>query len=142
MAYKKLKPLKSDSVKKLQEAFAIGADVSAACSYAQISRQTFYNWTKENKKLQEEFDSLREKPVLKAYQTVYSDLGSIDTAKWYLERKRKKEFSTMQEVESKNQDTLTVKFATGPSQFIKTEKKVEEKVKKAKKKAAPKTKKK
>jgi len=88
---------KKEVVRKLKEAFAIGADVTAACSYAEISRETFYTWCKEDKKLAEESDSLREKPVLKAYQTVASKLGEIDTAKWYLERKRKREFSSRME---------------------------------------------
>ena len=82
------------TVKKLEEAFSIGADVSAACFYADITRQTYYNWVKENKKLGEKFDRLREKPVLEAYQTIATNLHEVDTAKWFLERKRKTEFST------------------------------------------------
>ena len=93
-------PFKMDdiTVKKLEEAFAIGADVSAACFYANISRPTYYNWVKSFPELEERFNSLMEKPVLQAYQTIAKGLSDIDTAKWYLERKRKKEFSSRQEM--------------------------------------------
>jgi len=87
------------TIKKLEEAFSIGSDVRAACFYADISTQTYYNWINESEELAEKFDRLREKPVLKAYQTVVQDLGTIETAKWYLERKRKNEFSIKRETE-------------------------------------------
>ena len=94
--------LSEDSVNKLKEAFAIGADVSAACFYADISRQTYYNWEKENPELKEKFDRLKEKPVLKAYQTIAKGLDDINTAKWYVERKRKKEFGNNLDITSDN----------------------------------------
>jgi hypothetical protein len=90
--------LSDDTVNKLKTAFSIGADVSAACFYAEISRQTYYNWVEENITLAEEFDRLREKPVLKAYQTIANKLDEVETAKWYLSRKRKDEFSLKIEV--------------------------------------------
>jgi hypothetical protein len=90
--------INKDNVKKLEEAFAIGADIRAACAYADISRQCYYNWIEADPKLQEKFDTLREKPILKAYNTIMKDLDKPDTAKWLLERKRKKEFSTRTEL--------------------------------------------
>jgi len=90
--------INKDNVKKLEEAFAIGADIRAACAYADISRQCYYNWTAADPKLQEKFDTLRERPVLKAYQTIMKNLDSADMAKWYLERKRKKAFSLRTEL--------------------------------------------
>ena len=81
-------------VQKLEEAFAMGADVSAACYYASISRQTYYNWVEENKELAEDLDKLKEKPVLKAYKTLKDNMHKIEVAQWYLSRKRKDEFST------------------------------------------------
>lgn len=87
------------TVKKLEEAFAIGASVSEACYYADISRQTYYNWEKENPELKEKFDRLKEKPVLKARQTIAKDLDKPETARWFLERKMKKEFSLRTEID-------------------------------------------
>jgi hypothetical protein len=98
--------LNEDTVNKLEEAFAIGADVSAACFYAEISRESYYNWISENKELKEKFDRLREKPVLKAYQTVAKDLEDISTAKWYLERRRKSEFAVRTELTGKEGDAI------------------------------------
>ncbi len=91
--------LNEETVNKLEEAFSIGADVSSACYYANISRQTYYNWEKDNPDLKEKFDRLKEKPILKAYKTISDDLDNKETAKWYLERKRKKEFSTRVETD-------------------------------------------
>jgi len=84
--------LNANTVRKLEEAFAIGADVSAACYFANISRPTYYTWEKENPELKEKFNRLKEKPVLKAYQTISDNLDDINTAKWYVGRKRRKEF--------------------------------------------------
>lgn len=89
---------RKETVRKLKEAFAIGADVTAACAFAEISRETYYDWCKKDPKLAEETDRLREKPVLKAFNTVYKELDKVDTAKWYLERRRKTDFSTRQEL--------------------------------------------
>lgn len=97
-----------ETVKKLKESFAIGADVTAACAYAEISRESFYQWCKKNPKLKEEADRLRERPVLKAYQTIANDLDQTETAKWYLERKRKKDFSLRQELTGSDGDALKI----------------------------------
>lgn len=43
------------TVKKLEEAFLIGATVEEACFYADISKQTYYNWSKENPELFDRF---------------------------------------------------------------------------------------
>ena len=82
---------------KLEEAFSIGADVLAACAYANIHPDTFYQWRKDDEVFSDRMASLREKPVLKAYQTVAQSLGETETAKWYLERKRRQEFATRRE---------------------------------------------
>jgi hypothetical protein len=46
---------------------------------------------------------LQERPILKARQTIVKSLDDPEQAKWYLERKRKNEFSTKSEVESKSE---------------------------------------
>ena len=43
--------IKKEIVAKLKEAFAIGADVSAACCYAEVNRATFYRWCERIKSL-------------------------------------------------------------------------------------------
>jgi len=95
--------LTEDTVNKLEYAFSIGADVSAACYYANISRQTYYNWEKSNTELKDKFDRLKEKPVLESYKNTAEKIsaGDVEISKWYLERKRKDEFSTREEHENK-----------------------------------------
>ena len=76
------------TVKKLEEVFAIDGSVEEACYYANITRQTYYNWIKDNPKLKEEFDRLRNKPVLKARQEVMKGLNCYSNAMDYLKRKK------------------------------------------------------
>ena len=100
--------LNDETVKKLEEAFSIGADIPPACYYANITKQTYYNWIKADKKLKEKFDRLREKPVLKAYQTVMKNMDKVETAKWFLERKRKKEFGNNIDITSDHEKIQVV----------------------------------
>ena len=87
-----------ETVKKLEEAFAIDASVPEACFYADISTVTYYAWIKEDPELKEKLNRLKERPVLKARQTINKDLGNTETAKWYLARKKKLEFAERSEV--------------------------------------------
>lgn len=86
-------------VRKLEEVFAIDGSVEEACFYAGIGRATYYEWIKDNTELADRFNSLREKPVLKARETVIKSLATADGARWYLERKRRKEFGVKAEDE-------------------------------------------
>lgn len=84
----------ADVVTKLEMAFAIGCPVEEACSYAGISRKVFYEWIKRHPEYSDRIDDLREKPFLKARQTIYDSLASADHAFRFMERKKKKEFGT------------------------------------------------
>ena len=87
------------TLKKLEEAFSIDSTVEEACFYADISHQTYYNWVESFPKLKERFDSLRNKPVLKARQEVVKGLdGNPEFSLKYLERKKKQEFSPRTEM--------------------------------------------
>lgn len=92
--------LDKDTVKKLEEVFAIDGSVEEACYYANISRQTYYNWIKGDKELKEKFDRLRQRPVLKARQTVVKSLDDSNNAFRYLEKKKKIEFGNALDVTS------------------------------------------
>ncbi len=88
-----------DVINKLEQAFSIDATVSEACTYAGIAKATYYEFVKGNPEYMDKFDALREKPVLLARQTVVNGIkDSFDNAMRYLERKKKKEFSSRQEV--------------------------------------------
>lgn len=94
-------------VKKLEEAFAKGANITTACFYANISRQTLYNWIKENPDLKERFDSLQENPVMKALETIYNKLDDKEIAKWYLER-RNKDFKPKSDMTSDDRPIIPI----------------------------------
>lgn len=109
----KKQKLTPETVNKLEQAFAIDATVGEACFYADISRETFYNWIKENKELSDRFDRLREKPILTARQTIAKSLHEPEHAKWYLERKKKLEFSTRNELTGADGKAIEVKTISG-----------------------------
>ncbi len=81
-------------LQKLESGFAIGLTDSEACAYAQIPSSTFYDYCKHHPEFSERKEELKKKPILKAKNTVFNNLHDKETAKWYLERKCKNEFST------------------------------------------------
>ena len=95
----KKQKLTPETIGKLEQAFAIDATVGEACFYADINPDTYYRWINENKELNEKFTRLREKPILTARQTIAKSLHEPEHAKWYLERKKKLEFSTRNELD-------------------------------------------
>jgi hypothetical protein len=86
----------SETLQKLEHAFAIGCTDLEACVYADICSSTLYNYQREYPEFLERKDLLKQTPVLKARTNVMADIegGNIDTSKWYLERKKKGEFSS------------------------------------------------
>ncbi len=80
-------------IAKLEYAFSIDSTVIEACFFADISETTYHRWCSENEQLRERFKALKSKQVLRARQTICDNLDDVSTAKWYLERKRKDEFS-------------------------------------------------
>lgn len=88
------------TVKKLEEAFAIGATDAEACFYADISKETLYTYQDKNPYFLDRKNALKHRPVLLARQTVVKNMETDPlTARWYLERKVKKEFSTRTETD-------------------------------------------
>ena len=87
-----------EKLKKLEEVFAIDGTVQEACFYADITHTTYYNWLEKKPELVERFEALRNRPILKARQTVVKSLETPSGAQWYLQRKRKAEFSERTEV--------------------------------------------
>ena len=78
---------------KIEEVAALDGSVEEMAYYCDVSRQTIYNWLDENKELFDKVERLRERPVLKARQTISKSLDHPQHAQWYLTRKRKKEFA-------------------------------------------------
>jgi hypothetical protein len=89
-------------VNKLEQAFSLGCSDLEACLYADISKQSLYDYQAKYPEFADRKAMLKQKLVLKARTVVANSLNNNDenTAKWYLERKRKDEFSTKIENET------------------------------------------
>lgn len=84
---------------KLEQAFAIGCSDEEACSYAEISPdQLYYYENNIDKEFRVKKQELKQKPILKAKQTVVKSLDLPEHARWYLERRAKKEFGNALEL--------------------------------------------
>lgn len=102
--------LDDDTVKKLEDAASLDCSVTESCLYANISRQTYYSWMESFPDLKERLDKLREKPFLKARQTIVKNLDNPDMAKWYMERKKKKEFAQRTEFTGSDGQDFSVRI--------------------------------
>ena len=89
---------------KLEQAFGMGCSDKEACLYADISMDALYNYQNRRPDFAEWKALLKEKPVLKARNTVVTSLSDPETAKWYLERKTKGEFNARQSMELTGKD--------------------------------------
>lgn len=84
-----IKKKMSDAIPKLTYAFSIGLNVSEACVYAKIARDTYYRWIKENVSLSDRFKGLRKNPTLKARATIYNNLGDPKLALRFLSKQKR-----------------------------------------------------
>ena len=92
-------PIVDESVlQKLEQAFALDCTDEEACAYADIAESTLYNYQVAHPDFLERKRRLKQRPVLKARATVVRALDNAPHAQWYLQRKRKTEFSERQEV--------------------------------------------
>lgn len=83
-------------LEKLEKSYSIGCSDIEACLYADISLSTLYNYQNKHPEFKERKAMLKEKLILKARTVIADALNKKDenTAKWYLERKKRDEFST------------------------------------------------
>lgn len=92
---------------KLEEAFAYGASDREACFYADINPDTLYAYQKEHPEFSERKEALKERPILAARQKVVQEIqNDVKNAQWYLERKRKDEFSQRTEIGGSEQNPI------------------------------------
>jgi hypothetical protein len=104
--------LTPETVNKLEQVFAMDGTVEEACSYADISRTLYYQWIKENPELLDRFDSLRERPMLKARQTIVKSLDDPHHAFKYAEKKRKREFGQTVDITSDGEKVGAINYIT------------------------------
>ena len=95
-----------ETIEKLRQAFLMGASDVEACGFADICRDSLYEYQKSHPEFTDQKEEWKAAPTLKARKTVLGDLENVATAKWYLERKIKKEFSLRTELTGKNGDNF------------------------------------
>ena len=100
-----------ETISKLEEVFAIGGSDEEACFYANIGKSTLYNYQQENPEFVERKEALKQRPVLKARQTIVKSLDNPEDARWFLARKMKKEFSERQEVTGADGEKLIIEIS-------------------------------
>lgn len=94
--------------RKIEECASLGASIEEIAFYAGIHRDTLYDWMKKDTELSDRIKELQERPILLARQTVIKAIDNPEYATWYLERKRKKEFSARQELTGEDGSPLQV----------------------------------
>jgi hypothetical protein len=95
-------------VQKMEEAASVDASVAELCFHSGIAKGTYYAAIKRDKHLLDRLEALREKPCLQARLAMCRAMAkdNIEASKWYLERKRKKEFAPFTKVEHSGEMTL------------------------------------
>lgn len=88
---------------KLEQAFAIDSTVEEALSYAEIRKDPYYDYLKEHPEFNERIAELRQRPMLKARQTIVKSLDDPNHAFKYAEKKAKKEFGNALDITSKGE---------------------------------------
>jgi len=84
----------SEVCRRIEEVAALGGSVEEMAIYGLIHKDTIYSYLKEHPEYSDKIDALRERPILKARNTIIAGLDQPENAKWYLERKRRNEFSS------------------------------------------------
>lgn len=80
-------------VAKLESVAAIDGSVEEMCSYAEISRESFFRYQRQHAIFRQRIEDLRQKPILKARNRLVQGIDeSFGNAMDYLKRKRKIEF--------------------------------------------------
>jgi hypothetical protein len=85
-------------LRKIEEVAALDGSVAEMAYYAGIHVDTIYAKMASDKAFSERIAALRERPVLKARQTIVKSLDDPNHAFKYLEKKRKKEFGNSLDV--------------------------------------------
>lgn len=77
-------------VGKLESIFKIGGTVEEACSYAMISKDTYYAWLKQKPDFLTKMESAQKYPDIVAKNIVVDSMTKnkdVTTAKWWLEKR-------------------------------------------------------
>ena len=91
--YRRTNKLTPDTIKKLEEAAGARLSDKSSCSYAGISRDTFYRWLKQVPGLADRLDDLKENPIIRAKRRIVSQIDNdTNVAFRYLEKEDPEEY--------------------------------------------------
>lgn len=93
------KKLTPETLQKIEQAAALDCTMPEIALFANVSVSSLYNWMESDPVFKQRLEELRNSPVLKARTTIVEKLDQADTAKWYLERKKKSEFAQRTETD-------------------------------------------
>ena len=105
--------LTPETLDKLRTAFLMGCSDVEACLFADISKTALYNYQQKNPEFVDQKEQWKEQLTLKARTVIANSLNNKDenTAKWYLERKKKNEFGTRQEITGADGGSVSVEHS-------------------------------
>jgi hypothetical protein len=98
--------LDKQKVHDLIAAYKIDATDEEACAYAGINAENLKYFQTMHPNFLTIKHTCKQMPCLKARKTVNDALSETDHARWYLERKRKKEFSSRTELSGPDGESL------------------------------------
>lgn len=92
---------------KLHSAYSLGCSDAEACAYADISQSLLYKYQKAHSDFMEWKEALKQKPILKAKNTIAKNLDDPKIALEYLKAKCKSEFGQRMEITGTDGSPLT-----------------------------------
>ena len=90
-------------VGKLELAFSRGLNITEACDFVGLSRDTYYEKLKNDKGFSDKMSRAQNHLISSAKINIAAGIesGDIDLSKWYLERKCKDEYSVKRDIDAK-----------------------------------------
>ena len=97
---------KEEIVRALEPYLKLGYSVKKACVLAQFPDRTVYDWIADDENLRAKIEAMQGMVNAKAREVVAKavNAGSKEDAKWWLERREKKDFSTRTETDVTSKD--------------------------------------
>ncbi len=93
-------------VGKLIEAFEMDCTIGEACAYADIHRDTYYDWAKKHPQFSYNMQKAQERPFIKAKKILFLSMETAQDAIKFLERRQKDLYALRLENTGKNGEPL------------------------------------
>jgi hypothetical protein len=98
----------ADEVRKLETAFNNDYDITEALIYSGVKRTTYYDKLKKDKQFSDDMAVAQSKVSMKCKSVVIEAVmnGSVPDARWWLERRRRKDYATRSELTGSDGEQL------------------------------------